>query len=257
MPYAVAPLPYDYKPVEATIDETTMKLHDDKHHQAYVDKANDAIAGTECEGEPAKEVLQNLSSPPADKQDPFRNNSGGLANHTPSWESMSPDSVAEPSGALGDAIYKAFGSLEAFEQQFEASSVSQFDAGWTWLVIDGGQLKLTRTPSQDSLVLEGHMPLLGNDVWEHAYYLTYNNRRPDYLKAWWDVVNWNRLAERYSAASNFAPARGSRGSTNRGLATGIASDGSWCALAERPARPRLTAVPWSKSMEGNENDHTR
>jgi Fe-Mn family superoxide dismutase len=200
MPYEVPPLPYDYAALEPHIDEQTMRLHHDKHHQAYVDKANGALEGTEFDGKPIEEVLRNLSALPADKQPVVRNNGGGHANHTLFWESMSPTGGGEPTGALGDAITSAFGSFDAFKEQFEANGVAQFGSGWTWLVLDGGELKLTKTPNQDNPVLEGQTPLLGNDVWEHAYYLKYQNRRPDYLKAWWNVVNWDKVAERYAAA---------------------------------------------------------
>jgi Fe-Mn family superoxide dismutase len=198
--YEVPPLPYDYAALEPTIDEQTMKLHHDKHHQAYVDKANGALEGTEWADKPIDEVLANLSSLPEDKQTVVRNNGGGHANHTLFWESMSPDGGGEPSGELANAIHEAFGSFDAFKEQFEANGVAQFGSGWTWLVLDGGSLKLEKTPNQDSPVLKGQTPLLGNDVWEHAYYLKYQNKRPDYLKAWWDVVNWDAVAERYSAA---------------------------------------------------------
>ncbi|HZO37417.1 MAG TPA: superoxide dismutase [Solirubrobacteraceae bacterium] len=201
MAYEVPPLPYDYNALEPHIDEQTMRLHHDKHHQAYVDKANAAVAGTDFDGKPVDEVLKNLPSLPADQQGPFRNNGGGHANHSLFWESMSPNGGGAPSGALAEAIDAAFGSFDAFKEQFEANGVGQFGSGWTWLVLDGGQLKLEKTPNQDSPVLNGQTPLLGNDVWEHAYYLNYQNRRPDYLKAWWNVVNWDVVAERYSAAS--------------------------------------------------------
>ena len=200
MAYEVPPLPYDYNALEPTIDEATMKLHHDKHHQAYVDKANGALEGTEWDGKPIEDVLQNLSSLPADKQPVVRNNGGGHANHSLFWESMSPNGGGEPTGELAEAITSAFGSFDAFKEQFEANGVGQFGSGWTWLVLDGGELKLTKTPNQDSPVLEGQTPLLGNDVWEHAYYLKYNNRRPEYLKAWWNVVDWGKVAERYTAA---------------------------------------------------------
>src|SRR4051794_24580450 len=200
MPYEVPPLPYDYAALEPHIDEQTMRLHHDKHHQAYVDKANGALEGTEWDGKPIEEVLQNLSSLPADKQPVVRNNGGGHANHSLFWESMGPDGGGEPSGELADAISSAFGSFDDFKEQFEANGVGQFGSGWTWLVLDGGELKLTKTPNQDSPVLEGQTPLLGNDVWEHAYSLKYQNKRPDYLKAWWNVVNWDKVAERYAAA---------------------------------------------------------
>jgi Fe-Mn family superoxide dismutase len=201
MPFTVPDLPYAYDALEPHIDEATMKLHHDKHHQAYVDKANGALEGTEHADSPVEEVLKNLSSLPADKQGPVRNNAGGHANHTLFWESMSPDGGGEPSGELADAISAKFGSFDEFKEQFEANGVGQFGSGWTWLVLDGsGELALTKTPNQDSPLLEGQTPLLGNDVWEHAYYLKYQNKRPDYLKAWWNVVNWDVVAQRYSAA---------------------------------------------------------
>ena len=200
MAYEVPPLPYDYAALEPHIDEQTMRLHHDKHHQAYVDKANAALEGTDFDGKPVEEVLQNLSSLPDDKQTAFRNNGGGHANHSLFWESMSPDGGGEPSGELADAISAKFGSFDEFKEQFEANGVGQFGSGWTWLVLDGGELALTKTPNQDSPLLDGQTPLLGNDVWEHAYYLKYQNKRPDYLKAWWNVVNWDKVAERYSAA---------------------------------------------------------
>jgi Fe-Mn family superoxide dismutase len=200
MPYSVPDLPYAYDALEPTIDEATMKLHHDKHHQAYVDKANAALEGTEFDGKPVEEVLANLSSLPADKQGPFRNNGGGHANHTLFWENMSPGGGGEPTGDLAGAITSAFGSFDDFKAKFEDNGVTQFGSGWTWLVSDGGELKLTKTPNQDSPILDGQTPLLGNDVWEHAYYLKYQNKRPAYLKAWWAVVNWNKVAERYAAA---------------------------------------------------------
>ena len=201
MAYTVPPLPYAYDALEPTIDETTMKLHHDKHHQAYVDKANAALEGTEFDGKPVTEVLAELDRLPSDRQGAFRNNGGGHANHTLFWESMSPNGGGEPSGPLADAIANAFGSFDEFKGKFEANGVAQFGSGWTWLVLDDGALKLTKTANQDSPILAVQTPLLGNDVWEHAYYLTYNNRRPDYLKAWWDVVSWDKVAERYEASS--------------------------------------------------------
>jgi Fe-Mn family superoxide dismutase len=200
MPYSVPDLPYAYDALEPHIDEATMKLHHDKHHQAYVDKANAALEGTEWADKPVEETLSNLSSLPADKQGPVRNQAGGHANHTLFWENMSADGGGEPTGELADAINAAFGSFADFQAKFEDNGVTQFGSGWTWLVLDGGELKLTKTANQDSPLLEGQTPLLGNDVWEHAYYLKYQNKRPDYLKAWWNVVNWAKVAERYAAA---------------------------------------------------------
>jgi Fe-Mn family superoxide dismutase len=201
MAYEVPPLPYDYAALEPHIDEQTMRLHHDKHHQAYVDKANGALEGTEWEGKPIEEVIADLDSLPDDKKGVVRNNGGGHLNHSLFWESMSPDGGGEPSGDLASAISDAFGSFDAFKEQFEAAGVGQFGSGWAWLVLDGGSLKITSTPNQDSPISSGATPLVGNDVWEHAYYLKYQNKRPDYLKAWWNVVNWDKVAERYAAAS--------------------------------------------------------
>ena len=200
MAYEVPALPYDYNALEPHVDEATMRVHHDKHHQAYVDKANAALEGTGHEGKPVEEVLRALDSLPADKQGPFRNNGGGHFNHSLFWEAMSPDGGGEPTGELATAISSTFGSFDAFKEQFEAAGVARFGSGWVWLVVDGGELKITSTANQDSPVLEGQTPLLGNDVWEHAYYLQYQNRRPDYLKAWWNVVDWSKVAERFSAA---------------------------------------------------------
>ena len=200
MAYEVPALPYDYNALEPHVDEATMRVHHDKHHQAYVDKANAALEGTGHEGKPVEEVLRALDSLPADKQGPFRNNGGGHFNHSLFWEAMSPDGGGEPTGELATAITSAFGSFDAFKEQFEAAGVARFGSGWVWLVVDGGELKITSTANQDSPVLEGQVPLVGNDVWEHAYYLQYQNKRPDYLKAWWNVVDWSKVAERYSAA---------------------------------------------------------
>ena len=200
MAYEVPPLPYDYAALEPHIDEQTMRLHHDKHHQAYVDKANGALEGTEWADKPIEEVIANLDALPADKKGPVRNNGGGHLNHSLFWESMSPDGGGAPSGDLGSAIDAAFGSFDAFKEQFEAAGVGQFGSGWAWLVLDGGSLKITSTPNQDSPISSGATPLVGNDVWEHAYYLKYQNKRPDYLKAWWNVVDWDKVAERYAAA---------------------------------------------------------
>jgi Fe-Mn family superoxide dismutase len=200
MAYSVPDLPYAYDALEPHIDEATMKLHHDKHHQAYVDKANAALEGTEWADKPVEEVLANLSSLPEDKQTPVRNQAGGHANHVLFWESMSPDGGGEPTGELADAITSAFGSFDDFKAKFEDNGVTQFGSGWTWLVLDGGELKLVKTANQDSPIINGQTPLLGNDVWEHAYYLKYQNKRPDYLKAWWNTVNWDKVAERYAAA---------------------------------------------------------
>jgi superoxide dismutase, Fe-Mn family len=200
MAYEVPPLPYDYAALEPHIDEQTMRLHHDKHHQAYVDKANGALEGTDYDGKPIEEVVANLGALPDDIRGVVRNNGGGHLNHSMFWESMSPDGGGEPSGDLADAINDAFGSFDAFKEQFEAAGANQFGSGWAWLVLDDGALKVTSTANQDNPVSNGQTPLVGNDVWEHAYYLKYNNRRPEYLKAWWNVVDWNKVSERYAAA---------------------------------------------------------
>jgi superoxide dismutase, Fe-Mn family len=200
MAYEVPPLPYDYNALEPTIDEQTMHLHHDKHHQAYVDKANGALDGTDLDGRPIEEILKDLSQVPEDKRGVVRNNGGGHYNHSLFWEAMGPGKGGSPSGDLGSAIDEAFGSFDAFKEQFEAAGVGQFGSGWAWLVLDGGQLKVRSTANQDNPVSDGQVPLLGNDVWEHAYYLSYQNKRPDYLKAWWDVVDWDKVSERYEAA---------------------------------------------------------
>lgn len=200
MAYEVPALPYAYDALEPHIDEATMKLHHDKHHQAYVDKANGALEGTEWAGKPIEEVIANLASLPSDIQGPVRNNGGGHYNHSLFWEAMSPDGGGAPSGELAEAIDAAFGGFDAFKEKFEAAGVGQFGSGWAWLVLDGGKLAIVSTANQDSPLTDGKTPLLGNDVWEHAYYLKYQNKRPDYLKAWWNVVNWDKVAERYAAA---------------------------------------------------------
>jgi Fe-Mn family superoxide dismutase len=200
MAYEVPPLPYDYAALEPHIDEQTMRLHHDKHHQAYVDRANGALEGTEFADKPIEDVIANLGDLPEDIRGVVRNHGGGHLNHTLFWESMSGDGGGEPSGDLADAIADAFGSFDAFKEKFEAAGVAQFGSGWAWLVLDGGELKVTSSANQDNPVTNGQTPLVGNDVWEHAYYLKYNNRRPEYLKAWWNVVDWAKVGERYAAA---------------------------------------------------------
>ena len=199
MAYEVPPLPYDYNALEPHIDEATMKLHHDKHHQAYVDKANAALEGTEWDGKPIEEVLQNLDSLPSDKQAAVRNNGGGHHNHSLFWEWMSPDGGGEPSGALAEAIKSAFGSFDDFKTKLKDAGVARFGSGWAWLVHDGSGLAIVSTPNQDNPVSDGKTPLLGVDVWEHAYYLKYQNKRPDYIDAWWNVVNWDKVAEGFAA----------------------------------------------------------
>ncbi|HEY6017009.1 MAG TPA: superoxide dismutase [Gaiellaceae bacterium] len=200
MPFEVPPLPYDYGALAPTIDEQTMHLHHDKHHQAYVDNANKALDGTEWADRSVEDVLRNLDSLPADKQGPVRNNAGGHANHSLFWKLMGPNGGGQPSGDLAAAIDEAFGSFDDFKQTFNQNGVTRFGSGWTWLVWNGSGLEAYSTANQDSPYLQGHVPVLGNDVWEHAYYLTYQNRRPDYLAAWWDVVDWDAVAEQFEQA---------------------------------------------------------
>ena len=199
MAFEVPDLPYDYGALEPHIDEQTMRLHHDKHHQAYVDKANAALTGTDLADSPVEEVLANLDRLPEDKRTPVRNNAGGHANHTLFWQIMAPGGGGEPEGALGDAIGSAFGDFESFKQKLSDAGVNQFGSGWGWLVKDGSSLAVVSTPNQDSPLLQGQTPLLGVDVWEHAYYLRYQNRRPEYVAAWWNVVNWPEVARRFEA----------------------------------------------------------
>ncbi|HUO70396.1 MAG TPA: superoxide dismutase [Solirubrobacteraceae bacterium] len=200
MAYSVPPLPYAFDALEPHIDAQTMELHHDRHHQAYVTNANTALEGTEWAEKPVEEVLKNLGSLPADKQGPVRNNAGGHYNHSLFWEWMSPTGGGAPDGALADAIASAFGSFDDFKAQLKAAGIGRFGSGWAWLVHDGSGLSIISTANQDNPISDGKTPLLGVDVWEHAYYLKYQNRRPDYLDAWWNVVNWPKVAEGFAAA---------------------------------------------------------
>jgi superoxide dismutase, Fe-Mn family len=201
MAYEVPALPYAYDALEPHIDEATMRVHHDKHHQAYVDKVNAALEGTDWDGKPIEEVLQNLDALPADKQKAVRNNGGGHYNHSLFWTWMSPDGGGEPSGDLADAINSAFGSFSDFQGTFKETGVNQFGSGWSWLVQDGSGLAVVGSANQDNPISSGQTPLLGVDVWEHAYYLKYQNKRPDYIDAWWNVVNWDAVSERYSSVA--------------------------------------------------------
>ena len=203
MPFTLPTLPYAYDALEPTIDAATMQLHHSKHHQAYVDKLNEGVSeDPSLEGLSLEEILARVSSQPKK----VRNNGGGHWNHTFFWETMASGG-GSPSGRLAEAIDQAFGSFDAFKTKFNEAGVGQFGSGWVWLVVGAdGQLSVTATPNQDNPLmddapLKGH-PILGNDVWEHAYYLKYNNRRADYLAAWWDVVNWAKVEERYEAAAS-------------------------------------------------------
>ncbi len=200
MPYELPELPYAYDALEPTIDEQTMRIHHGKHHQAYVDNLNKALDGTEWDGRPLEQVLTNLSSLPEDKQAAVRNNGGGHANHSLFWQIMKPGGGGDPSGALGQAIADTFGDADQLKAAINDGGVKRFGSGWTWLVWDGTGLAVYSTANQDSPLMQSDVPLLGIDVWEHAYYLRYQNRRPDYLGAWWDVVNWDEVGRRFEEA---------------------------------------------------------
>jgi Fe-Mn family superoxide dismutase len=200
MPFEVPPLPYDYTALEPHIDEQTMHLHHDKHHQAYVDNANKALEGTEWADNPVESVLSSLDSMPEEIRTAVRNNAGGHANHSLFWEIMSPNGGGEPTGELADAIASTFGSLSQLVELMNDTGVKRFGSGWSWLVWDGTALAVYSTANQDSPLIQSDTPLIGIDVWEHAYYLKYQNRRPDYLVAWWNVINWQEVARRYEQA---------------------------------------------------------
>ena len=200
MAYSVPDLPYPFDALEPHIDAQTMEIHHDRHHAAYVANLNAALEGTEWMDRPIDSVLSNLEILPEDKRTPVRNNGGGHANHSFFWEIMSPNGGGEPSGALADAIGEAFGGVAELKVAVNDAGVKRFGSGWTWLVWDGTGLEVKSTPNQDSPIMDGDVPLLGIDVWEHAYYLRYQNRRPDYLAAWWNVVDWEAVAARFQAA---------------------------------------------------------
>jgi superoxide dismutase, Fe-Mn family len=200
MAFEVPDLPYDYDALEPHIDEATMRVHHDKHHQAYVDKVNAALEGTEWADKPIEDVIANLSQIPDDKRTAVRNNGGGHYNHSLFWEWMSPDGGGEPSGDLASAIESSFGSFSDFQGKFKDAGVNQFGSGWSWLVHDGSGLAVVSTANQDNPLTDGKTPLLGVDVWEHSYYLKYQNQRPAYIDAWWNVVHWDKVEERFSSA---------------------------------------------------------
>ncbi|TME00798.1 MAG: superoxide dismutase [Chloroflexi bacterium] len=199
MVYELPPLPYDYNALEPYIDEQTMHLHHDKHHAAYVTNLNNALK--DRSGHPdvsAEELVRRLHEVPEDIRTAVRNNGGGHVNHTMFWQIMKPNGGGEPTGALASAIQDTFGSFDAFKAAFNDAGVKRFGSGWAWLVLDrNGKLSVTSTANQDNPQTDGLYPVMGNDVWEHAYYLKYQNRRPDYLNAWWNVVNWDEVARRY------------------------------------------------------------
>jgi superoxide dismutase, Fe-Mn family len=198
MGYSLPDLPYAPEALEPHIDAKTMSIHHDKHHATYVTNVNAAIEGTDLDGKPIEDLLTSLDSIPADKQKAVRNNGGGHYNHTLFWESMSPAGGGAPDGALGGAIDAAFGSFADFQAKLKAAGLGQFGSGWAWLIHDGSGLAIVSTANQDNPISTGQTPLLGVDVWEHAYYLNYQNRRPDYIDAWWNTVNWAAVATRFS-----------------------------------------------------------
>jgi Fe-Mn family superoxide dismutase len=200
MPYSVPDLAYPFDALEPHIDARTMEIHHDKHHAAYVTNLNAALEGTEWIDRPIEAVIANLEILPEDKRAAVRNNGGGHANHTLFWEIMGPNGGGEPTGDLASAIDATFGSLDELKTQVNDAGVKRFGSGWSWLVWDGTGLAVLSTPNQDSPIMEGKTPLLGIDVWEHAYYLNYQNRRPDYLAAWWNVVDWDAVAAKLEAA---------------------------------------------------------
>jgi superoxide dismutase, Fe-Mn family len=200
-PFQLPDLPYAFDALEPHIDARTMEIHHDRHHKAYTDKLNEAIGKHEdWQDKEIEEILRDIDRLPEDIRTAVRNNGGGYANHNLFWEIMGPGAGGEPGGELGDAIRSTFGSFSDFKEKVNNAGATQFGSGWAWLVVSGGGLKVYSTPNQDSPLMKGDTPILGVDVWEHAYYLKYQNKRPDYLNAWWDTVNWDAVAERYSKA---------------------------------------------------------
>jgi Fe-Mn family superoxide dismutase len=199
--YTLPELPYDYSALEPHIDARTMEIHHTKHHQTYIDKLNAALEGhDDLSSQSVDDLLRNFSKVPEDINGPVRNHGGGHSNHSLFWTIMGPDGGGEPGGAVASAIDEGFGSFKDFQDKFTAAATNQFGSGWAWLVIDNGSLSVLNLPNQDSALIEGRTPILGIDVWEHAYYLNYQNKRPDYISAWWNTVNWDEVNRRYEAA---------------------------------------------------------
>ncbi|MEK5038852.1 superoxide dismutase [Sporosarcina sp. FSL K6-3457] len=198
MAYQLPELPYAYDALEPHFDKETMNIHHTKHHNAYVTNLNNALAGNEeLLSKSIEELIANLDAVPEAARTAVRNNGGGHANHSLFWEQLSADGGGQPTGALAEAIDKKFGSFDAFKEEFAKAGATRFGSGWAWLSLNNGELEVTSTPNQDSPIMEGNTPLLGLDVWEHAYYLHYQNRRPDYIAAFWNVVNWDEVAKRF------------------------------------------------------------
>lgn len=201
MAYTLPELPYAYDALEPHIDARTMEIHHTKHHQAYISKANAALEGhDDLAAKSIEDLMSDLSAVPESIRGAIRNNGGGHANHSLFWTVMSPDGGGTPSGELGDDINSTFGSFDAFKEEFSNAAATRFGSGWAWLSVDGGKLVVESTPNQDTPLSEGHTPILGLDVWEHAYYLNYQNKRPDYVAAFFNVINWDEVAKRYAAA---------------------------------------------------------
>ena len=202
MAFTLPALPYAYDALEPHIDARTMEIHHTKHHQAYVNNLNAAIEkAPELQGKSLDDLMRSVNSVPEAVRTAVRNNGGGHWNHSMFWELMAPGKGGEPTGGLADAIKQAFGDFSKFKEQFTAAATGRFGSGWAWLVNDGGKLSITSTPNQDNPLMDGKRGILGLDVWEHAYYLKYQNKRPAYLAAWWEVVDWDKVAERFAAAS--------------------------------------------------------
>lgn len=199
MAFELPKLPYAYDALEPHIDKETMEIHHTKHHNTYVTKLNDAVKGTDLESKSIEDIVKNLNSVPDDIRTAVQNNGGGHYNHSLFWELLTPN-ASEPSGEVVDTISSTFGSLDKFKEEFAAAAAGRFGSGWAWLVVDNGELAIVSTPNQDNPISEGKLPILGLDVWEHAYYLNYQNRRPDYINAFWNVVNWDKVNELYEAA---------------------------------------------------------
>jgi superoxide dismutase, Fe-Mn family len=201
MPYQLPALPYAFDALEPHIDAKTMEIHHDKHHATYVNKLNEATAShPDLQAKPVEDLLRGIDQVPEQIRGAVRNHGGGHANHSLFWQIMGPNSGGNPSGELADALQQAFGSFESFKEKLTNAAANQFGSGWGWLVVSGGKLDVIARPNQDSPLMEGKTPILGVDVWEHAYYLRYQNRRPDYLAAWWNTINWPEVAKRYGAA---------------------------------------------------------
>lgn len=200
MPHTLPPLPYAYDALEPHIDARTMEIHHTKHHQTYIDKLNAAIAGTEWENLPVDDLLKKFKDIPADKQTAVRNHGGGHSNHSLFWTVLKQGGGGEPTGALAEAINRDLGSFADFQKAFNDAATNRFGSGWAWLVIENGKLKIENSANQDSPLMSGNTPILGLDVWEHAYYLKYQNKRPDYIAAFWNLISWEEVSRRFEAA---------------------------------------------------------